>query len=103
MRLKHKIVVLGGILIIVFAIGPKVRGFKPGRGQWIFKGNNIRRTPSFGGEVKPSVHVLRFTARYPTTMKRDTSRQNSVIFLANFLLLCYQVSLLVTVRAYQKC
>jgi hypothetical protein len=23
----------------VLAIGPKVRGFTPGRGRWIFKGN----------------------------------------------------------------
>jgi hypothetical protein len=30
---------LGGIVVIVLAIGPKVRGFKPGRRQWIFKGD----------------------------------------------------------------
>jgi hypothetical protein len=34
----------------VLAIGPKVRGFKPDRGRWIFK---IRSTTSFGGQVKP--------------------------------------------------
>jgi hypothetical protein len=39
----------------VLATGPKVRGFKPGRGQWIFKGDKIRSTTSFGGEVKPSL------------------------------------------------
>jgi hypothetical protein len=39
-------VALGGLVVIVLVIGPKIRGFKPGR---------IRGTPSFGGEVKPSV------------------------------------------------
>jgi hypothetical protein len=28
-----------GLVIIVLAIGPKVCGFKHGRGKWIFKGN----------------------------------------------------------------
>jgi hypothetical protein len=27
----------GGLLVFVLATGPKVRGFKPGRGQWTFK------------------------------------------------------------------
>jgi hypothetical protein len=26
-------------VVIVLAIGPKVHGFKPGRGQWIFEGD----------------------------------------------------------------
>jgi hypothetical protein len=30
-------VVLGGLLVSMFAIGPKVFGFKRGRGRWIFK------------------------------------------------------------------
>jgi hypothetical protein len=29
-------VFLGGIVVIVLAIGHKIHGFKPGRGQWIF-------------------------------------------------------------------
>jgi hypothetical protein len=47
-------VVLGDVEVIVLAIGPKVRGFKPGRKRWIFKGYKIRSAISFGGEVKPS-------------------------------------------------
>jgi hypothetical protein len=39
----------------VLAIGPKIRGFKPGRGWSIFKDDIIRSATSFGGEVKPSV------------------------------------------------
>jgi hypothetical protein len=34
-----QIVALGGLVLSVFAIGRKVRGFKPGRGKWIFKGD----------------------------------------------------------------
>jgi hypothetical protein len=41
-------------MVIVLAIGSKVRGFKPGRGRWIFKGDKILST-SFGREVKPAV------------------------------------------------
>jgi hypothetical protein len=40
-------------VVSMLDIGPKVRGFKPGRGRWIFKGEKIRSTPSFGSEVKP--------------------------------------------------
>jgi hypothetical protein len=29
---------LGGLVVIVLPIGPKVRGFKPGRGRWTSKG-----------------------------------------------------------------
>ena len=43
----------------VLAFGTQVRGFKPGR---IFKGEKILSTPSFGGEVKPSVPCRRFAA-----------------------------------------
>jgi hypothetical protein len=31
---------LGGLVVSVLATGPKVRGFNPGRGRWIFKGMN---------------------------------------------------------------
>jgi hypothetical protein len=34
------IVVLGGAMVIVLAIGPKVHGFTPGRRRWIFKCDN---------------------------------------------------------------
>jgi hypothetical protein len=32
-------VALGGLVVSVLATGPKVRGFNPGRGRWIFKGD----------------------------------------------------------------
>jgi hypothetical protein len=30
---------LGGLVVSVLATGPKVRGFDPDRGRWIFKGD----------------------------------------------------------------
>jgi hypothetical protein len=32
-------VAVGGVMVSVLASGPRVRGFKPGRGRWIFKGD----------------------------------------------------------------
>ena len=46
----------------VLAFGTQVRGFKPGRSRRIFQGEKILNTPSFGGEVKPSVPCRRFRA-----------------------------------------
>jgi hypothetical protein len=46
----------------VLAFSTQVRGFKPGRNRRIFKGEKILSTPSFGGEVKPSVPCRRFGA-----------------------------------------
>jgi hypothetical protein len=33
-----------GVMVSVLATGPKVRGFKPGRGEEMFKGDKIRNT-----------------------------------------------------------
>jgi hypothetical protein len=46
----------------VLAFSTQVSGFKPGRSRRIFKGERILSTPSFGGEVKPSVLCRRFAA-----------------------------------------
>jgi hypothetical protein len=40
-------VVLGGLGVIMLAIGSDVRGFKPGEGKLIFKGIKIRITTAF--------------------------------------------------------
>jgi hypothetical protein len=42
-------VIVGGVMVVVIAIGSKVRGFKVGRGRWIFKGDKIRSAGFFGG------------------------------------------------------
>ena len=46
----------------VLAFVTQVRGFKPCQSRRIFQSQNILSTPSFGGEVKPSVPCRRFTA-----------------------------------------
>ena len=46
----------------MLAFGTQVRRFKPGRSLRIFQGEKILSTPSFGGEIKPSVPCRRFTA-----------------------------------------
>jgi hypothetical protein len=68
-------VALGGLVVIVLAIGPKVRVFKPGRAPWIFNGYKIRSTTSFGWEVKPSVPcrtILRKTTFCNARLSRPT-------------------------------
>jgi hypothetical protein len=47
-------VLLGSLVVIVLAVGTKVRGFKSCRGRWILRTIKIRSTPSFGGEAKPA-------------------------------------------------
>jgi hypothetical protein len=39
-------------MVIVLATAFKIRGFKPCRGQWIFKGDNNPSHDFFGREVK---------------------------------------------------
>ena len=46
----------------VLAFSTQVRGLKPGRSRRIFRAKKILNTPSFGGEVKPSVPCRRFAA-----------------------------------------
>jgi hypothetical protein len=44
-----RIVILCGVMVSVLAIGPKVRGFKPGRGDGFLRAIKIRtRLPSEG-------------------------------------------------------
>ena len=63
----------------VLVFSTQVRGFKHDRSRRSFKGENILSTPSFGGEVKPSVLYRRFTARKGTLeciVEVGISRQN---------------------------
>jgi hypothetical protein len=54
--------------------GTQVSGFKPGRSRRICKGEKIFSTPSFGGEVKPSVPCRRFAISRITW--KSNSRRN---------------------------
>ena len=48
--------------VSVLAFSTQVRRFKPGRSRRIFRAKKFFSTPSFGGEVKPSVPCRRFAA-----------------------------------------
>jgi hypothetical protein len=61
---------LGGVMVVT-AIRPKVRVFKPGRGDRILREIKIRRTPSFGGEVTPEVPCREILRRVKTTSKYE--------------------------------
>jgi hypothetical protein len=62
----------------VLPLSTQVCGFKPGRPVRIFQGEKIISTPSFGGEVKPSVPCRRFAAckRSLNVTWKLTFRQN---------------------------
>jgi hypothetical protein len=67
------------------AFGTQVHGFAPGRSRRILRAKKILGTPSFGGEVKPSVPCRSFTARKRSlnVTWKSTFTQNSRTFLAN--------------------
>jgi hypothetical protein len=75
----------GGLEVSVLAFGTRVRGFKAGLSRRIFRAKKILSTPSFGGEVKPSVPCRKFTARKTTQKWRGSRhfRKNSRKFLAH--------------------
>jgi len=75
----------GGLGVSVMAFTTQVRGFKPGRSRRIFKDEKILSTPSFGGEVKPSVPCRRFAAwkKSLNIAWKSTFRQNYRTFLAH--------------------
>jgi hypothetical protein len=46
---ENPLAALGGVAVSVLATGPKVRGFKPGRGRWILRViRSVARLPSEG-------------------------------------------------------
>jgi len=69
----------------VLAFGTQVRGFAPSRSCRIFRVKKILNTPSFRGEVKPSVPCRSFTAckRSLNVMCKSAFRQNSQTFLTH--------------------
>ena len=70
----------------VLAFGIHVPGFKPGRSRQIFKGEKILSTPSFGGEVKPSV-PCRMLKTHGNYMEVEFFRQNLSAISRPFLFL----------------
>ena len=52
----------GGLEVACWPLVPKFAGSNPAEAVGFFQGEKILSTPSFGGEVKPSVPCRRFTA-----------------------------------------
>jgi hypothetical protein len=71
-------------VVSVLAIGLMVRGFKPVRGRWILKDDKIHSKPSFGAEVKPLAHVVRFCGLLKNPSKYEIlHKAKLVIFLVS--------------------
>jgi hypothetical protein len=71
LQTKICLVLFGGVMVIVLAIGLQVRGFKHCIGDGFLRAVNIRGTPSIGGEEKPEAprrKILRHV-KTPTGMK----------------------------------
>jgi hypothetical protein len=67
-------------MVIVFAIGPKVRGFRPRRKRWNFKGDKNPWYDFLRREVKPSTACkILWHVKDPYRYDRDIDRQNSVL------------------------
>jgi hypothetical protein len=82
-------------MISVLAIGPKVRGFNPGRGQWIFNGDKnpqhaFRRIGS--KVVGPMSFSFTACLRSLRSLNKDTSLGQIRNFLRQFLLLYYYMT-----------
>jgi hypothetical protein len=62
----------------VLAVGPKFAGSNPTEDDASLRQIKIRSTTSFGGKVKPLVHVIRSygMVKIPTSMKEILRRQN---------------------------
>jgi hypothetical protein len=56
-------------------LDPRFAGSNPAENDGFLRAIKIRKTSSFGGEAKPSFHVVRFYGmlKKPTSMKKDTS------------------------------
>jgi hypothetical protein len=75
----------GGLEVSLLAFGTQVCRFKPSLSHRIFQGEKILSTPSFGGEVKPSVPCRRFAACKRSLQRRGSRhcQQNYRSFLAH--------------------
>jgi hypothetical protein len=70
----------------VLDTGPKIHGFKPGRGDGFLRAMKIRSTTFFEGEVKPSVPCRRFYGmlKNPMSVEEILRAQNSDNFFVRY-------------------
>jgi hypothetical protein len=60
---------LDSVVVSVLATGPKVRGFKAGRGDGFLRAIQIRSTVFLGGAVKPSAPCRKILRHVKVTSK----------------------------------
>jgi hypothetical protein len=60
---------LGGVVVSVYATGPKGRWFEPGQGDRFLSAIKIHIIPSFGWEVKPDVQCRKILRRVKDLLK----------------------------------
>jgi hypothetical protein len=89
-QLLYSPIRLGGVMVSVLAITPKIRGFKPGWGYGFLRVINIRSTTFFGGELKPYApcwKILRNVNKSLAGINKNTSQRQIYHSLRPFLLL----------------
>jgi hypothetical protein len=64
-------------MLSVLATGPKVRGFKPGRGDGLLREMKFRSTASFGGEVQPKAPCRKISRHVKRSLARMNRKPNS--------------------------
>jgi hypothetical protein len=78
---------LGGLIVSMLAIAPKVRGFKPDRGDGFLRETKIRSTTSFGEEVKASApcrKILRRAKKSLRSMNKNISNAKFYSFFRQY-------------------
>jgi hypothetical protein len=85
------------MVVGVLAIGPKFCGFKPGRGECIFKDDKNQQHPFLrrGSKAVGLMSKTLWHVKQPYEYERSNIRRP---FFANFLLLCNYISLLVIAK-----
>jgi hypothetical protein len=64
-------VVLGGVMVTVLAIGPRVRASVPAESDGFLRAIKIRCTTSFGGEVKSPAPCRKILRNIKDTLRYD--------------------------------
>jgi hypothetical protein len=96
---------LNGVVVSIFATGPKSRGSESCHGDGFLMAIKIRSTPSFGWEVKPEFPCRKILRHDKYLLKSHGEEKTKFSFPSSILLLAPDVSVdraaivLVTARA----
>jgi hypothetical protein len=81
------LVSIGGVMVSVFAIGPRVLGFKPIRGRWIFKGVKNPQHAFLWRQEKPLVRCRKVLRHFKYSFEVWTNIHRKTKFITTFALL----------------